>query len=248
MNVLVVISRYNEDISWVSELKVPYLIINKGNPIDNPNCVCIPNSTNGREAHSYVWYILQHYDNLPDSVIFLQGNPFDHQKRIIEMLDPEVIKKMPSFQPLTAGYTDDLPPQDLRYVTRRDFEGFEYHIMHFGENMTDIYPKYHDEGLKNIINWCYDDLKYVSIRKQMHALFEVPYDEKCMTPYFFAAMFKIDKELIRKYSKDFYAQLFKLLERHIVYVYLCERMWYAMFVEANIPLPEDSSINLVTKT
>ena len=32
----------------------------------------------GREAHTYLYYIITHYHDLPEAVIFLQGNPFPH--------------------------------------------------------------------------------------------------------------------------------------------------------------------------
>jgi len=240
-NILAVIARYNEDISWVSKLKIPYLIVNKGDPIDDRNTVCIPNDINGREAHTYIWYILQNYENLPDSVIFLQGDPFEHHEKIIEFLDPSVIEKMPSFQPLTIEYSKRIPPQSVRDVTRRTFEGFEYNIMHFNERFVDVYPKYYDdEGLDVVISYMTDYLGFDSVRKRLHEFFEVPYKEECVTPYFFSAMFKIDKELIHKYSKDYYDRIFRLLPDHIVYVYMCERMWYAMYVEANVMIPKEN--------
>lgn len=237
-SVLAVIARYREDVSWVSKLKIPYLIINKGDPIDNPNCVCIPNSVNGREGHSYIWYILQHYDNLPDSVIFLQGDPFEHQEKLIEFLEPEIIEKMPSFQPLTSRFNDHLPPKELKNIYGKKFEGFDYSILHFDEDVLDIYPSYYDEGLAAIIHYTGIVLNTNCSRKELHKFFEVPYKENCMTPYFFSAMFKIDKELIRKYSKDYYTRIFNILDTHLVYVYMCERMWYAMYVEANVPIPD----------
>jgi len=241
-NTLVVISRYHEDIDWVSKLKIPYLIVNKGDPIDDPNTVCIPNDINGREAHTYIWYILQNYDNLPDSVIFLQGDPFEHNEKIIEFLDPTIIEKMPSFQPLTIQYSKTVPDQSIRHITRRNFEGFEYNIMHFGENFLDKYPEYEDAGLPLVTGWIYDALGNISIRKELHKLFEVPYKEECVTPYFFSAMFKIDKELIHKYSKDYYQRIFSLLSQHLAYVYMCERMWYAMYVEANVMIPKETDL------
>lgn len=60
-----VIARYNEDVSWVTE---PFTIVQKG--VDLPN--------EGREASSYLWWIIENYKKLPDEVHFLQANPFDH--------------------------------------------------------------------------------------------------------------------------------------------------------------------------
>jgi hypothetical protein len=63
-----VVARYNEDVSWCVDCD----IIQKGKDIPNK----------GRESSSYAWWIYQNYDNLPENIIFLQGNPFEHAKDI----------------------------------------------------------------------------------------------------------------------------------------------------------------------
>lgn len=42
----------------------------------NEHVIALPNV--GRESHTYLTYINSMYDTLPEHVIFLQGNPFDH--------------------------------------------------------------------------------------------------------------------------------------------------------------------------
>lgn len=68
--VLAVIAKFKEDISWVKELSCAYNIYDKDKDIPNV----------GREAETYLRYIIENYDNLPDHVVFLQGHPFDHLK------------------------------------------------------------------------------------------------------------------------------------------------------------------------
>jgi Protein of unknown function (DUF3431) len=68
IKVLAVIAKFKEDVSWVKELSCPYKIYDKDKDIPNV----------GREAETYLRYIIEHYDNLPDHVVFLQGHPFDH--------------------------------------------------------------------------------------------------------------------------------------------------------------------------
>ena len=82
-NIKIVISRYNEDISWTKHFKRDNLIIyNKGHDnIDEYNPIKLPNV--GREGHTYYKYLYDNYDNLPDYIIFLQGHPFDHSPDII---------------------------------------------------------------------------------------------------------------------------------------------------------------------
>lgn len=71
-----VISRYKEDISWVNKLGSDFTIYNKDEDFVLDDMISLPNF--GREAHTYLYYIITNYDNLPYNICFLQGNPFDH--------------------------------------------------------------------------------------------------------------------------------------------------------------------------
>lgn len=72
MKTLVVISKYNEDVSWTEKIIHDVLIYDKSDsPI--PNSIVRPNV--GRESETLLYYIITHYDNLPDITIFLQGDP-----------------------------------------------------------------------------------------------------------------------------------------------------------------------------
>lgn len=76
-NYIVVIARYNEDIRWSDGH--PRIIYNKGKEIDGiPENEQIMLRNVGREAHTYLTYIIDHYDNLPDHVMFCQGRIDDH--------------------------------------------------------------------------------------------------------------------------------------------------------------------------
>jgi hypothetical protein len=72
-----VIARYNEDISWSNGY--PRLIFNKGERIEGLSeneQIMLPNV--GREAHTYLTYIVSNYENLPECVLFCQGRIDDH--------------------------------------------------------------------------------------------------------------------------------------------------------------------------
>lgn len=78
-----IVSRYNENIDWLSKIEFDYIVYNKGEP--NPNYINLPNI--GREADTYLNYIISNYDNLTDITIFSQGNPFDHCYNFIERVN-----------------------------------------------------------------------------------------------------------------------------------------------------------------
>jgi hypothetical protein len=72
MTTKVVISKYNEDVEWVKDIKYDTLIYDKSaDPIEGS----IPRPNIGREAETLLYYIIEYYNNLPDLTIFLQGDP-----------------------------------------------------------------------------------------------------------------------------------------------------------------------------
>lgn len=78
----VVVARYKEDISWTSQINHNIIIYNKyyhneENPLNNV----------GREANTYLYHIINNYNNLSDYTAFLQGSPIDHCKDIIDLLN-----------------------------------------------------------------------------------------------------------------------------------------------------------------
>lgn len=74
---VLVVARYNENIDWLKNTALNYIIFNKGEanlPLWVKNEIKLPNI--GREAHTYLTYIILNYDNLPEHSVFVQGNPF----------------------------------------------------------------------------------------------------------------------------------------------------------------------------
>jgi hypothetical protein len=78
----IVIARYNEDPwSWLPKVDAYVKVYNKGAPLDKGQsldagqCVNLPNI--GRESHTYLTYITENYDTLPEIVFFTQGS-LDH--------------------------------------------------------------------------------------------------------------------------------------------------------------------------
>lgn len=83
-----VIARYNENLEWLNFIDnniYDIYIYNKGDSIklnSNLNNIVIINIINiGRESHTYLYHIINHYNNLPEKIIFTQGHPFDHVRK-----------------------------------------------------------------------------------------------------------------------------------------------------------------------
>ena len=74
----IVIAHYNEDLSWLKGATEACIIYHKGGEKSAPpySYTTLPNI--GREGHTYLHHIVQHYDTLPSVTIFLQGRIDDH--------------------------------------------------------------------------------------------------------------------------------------------------------------------------
>lgn len=87
----VVIARYNEDLSWIDK-EFPYekvTVYNKGkDDLKLPaNCSVIKLPNIGRESHTYLYHIIENYNQLPDRILFLQGDPFTQKRHIFQPLN-----------------------------------------------------------------------------------------------------------------------------------------------------------------
>jgi len=96
-----IVARYKEDISWLSNLNIKNLTTTIYNKYYN-ECNILSNET-GRESHTYFYHICKNYENLSDFNIFTQANPFDHSPNFIEEIKNIVINNLqPDFMPLTV--------------------------------------------------------------------------------------------------------------------------------------------------
>lgn len=76
MDKLFIVSRYNEDFSWIKEYTNQYIVYNKGVPIEDPHVINTENiGNNQRDIFKFVY---ENYTELPDVLVFIQANPFDH--------------------------------------------------------------------------------------------------------------------------------------------------------------------------
>jgi len=99
-NMVAVIARYNEDVSWVGDLNCGYIIYNKNQNDINLFENTLPNI--GREGHTFFTYIINNYESLPDYVCFLHGVPFDHCLDIVDKINN--FNMLDRFLPLSASY------------------------------------------------------------------------------------------------------------------------------------------------
>jgi hypothetical protein len=78
MSYKIVVARYNENIEWLQPDIDNCIIYNKGTPLYCNNEILLDNI--GRETHTYLYYILTNYNELPDIVLFTQGAISEHRR------------------------------------------------------------------------------------------------------------------------------------------------------------------------
>jgi len=77
----IVIAHYKEDVTWLNNLyheSIRNIIVynkDKESPLNNTKVINKQLPNIGREAHTYLTYCVEYYNNLPEFVIFLQGSP-----------------------------------------------------------------------------------------------------------------------------------------------------------------------------
>ena len=83
--VQIVVAVHNEDIKWLLPYKDIVIIYNKGEYnylLNNFNIINLKNY--GRESHTYLYHIINNYENLTEKIIFFQGKIDDHKILNIE--------------------------------------------------------------------------------------------------------------------------------------------------------------------
>ena len=76
----IVVAKYNENVDWTKKLNHKVTIYDKS---DNPIQGSIKLKNVGREGETFLYHIVNNYNNLDDVTVFLQGNPFDHLQLLV---------------------------------------------------------------------------------------------------------------------------------------------------------------------
>lgn len=200
--VLLVVSRYNEDVGWTREFDRK-IIYNKGDrntiPKDLQDYVIdLPNV--GREVHTYLHHIIENYDNLDPLTIFVQGGYKDHYKNI----PPERFKQL--FSNVKSGYSTNFFNTETWGDSRR---AYNFNLSFWGGR---------DLGNR--------DLKY---GMWFERVFSERYID---SPFAYAwSIFSVDKEHIQRRPNDFYKALIKHVDYHNSpqEAHFMERSWLQLF-------------------
>lgn len=209
----VVVARYNEEVEWIAEYfpTQKVTLYNKGkddlNLPSNVQIIKLPNV--GRESHSYLYHIINHYDHLAKMVVFLQGNPFDHSGK--ELINQITHKKLQVSQaPSCALVANNLFEADIELFLSAQ-EMFEKVIKR--------------DWSDTIFNPEYPTLKEYATR--FH-LYKSDKQKFCVT---WGAQFGVYSESIKKRDIAFYNELLETVSyaKAPVEGHYLERLWGLIF-------------------
>jgi len=246
MKIHLVISLFNEVPLWISEVpkNIEIFIYNK-NPKakiefpPNNRLKVIPLTNIGRESDTYLTHIINHYHNLPDMIIFSQGDPISHSPDFVYLLNN--YEQFRDVQCLTDRYKPGLAfPPDLEYnktnvknkfvnqcscaptlsslniLETISFKDFHAHNL-YNRGMEFLKLKQGESLIENFLKQC--DI-YPKFNK---GKFPMVYY------WCIGACFAVKKHRILNHSRESYALLKDLNARNPISGYLTERSWMIIF-------------------
>ena len=220
MSISLIIARYQEDISWLDDYNnMNKIIYNKGEKIISDKYDKIINLRNvGRESHTWLYHIVNNYNNLDDINIFLQGR------------------------------LDDLNCMAFRnpYDYLKIIDKYGFAVSRYG--LLGPFHWQYNVGIENDIKYKsqWDNFKIsrssIGFRKFAKQLFP---DIPLFVATSYGGCFAVKKELIRKYDINFYTNLLNKLNDHNnpIEGHYLERLWCYMFTK-NKPII-DSVIDVI---
>lgn len=259
MDNILVVARYKENLEWINHLDTKYIVYNKGNnDLDylNPiNINIIPNI--GYEAYVYLKYIVDNYNNLPDQIIFTQGNPFDHSPQFLDLVNL-YHDDFSDIQPLTLHYKSD-PKYDVLKNQKPDicFGDMPVHIEYYDNEYQYIQNiPYINNGTKYVFKYLRNFFNHNDIVKGIMDFVNIK-PRFVVIPFCFAAIFSVSKHKILSYPKDFYVNLLikclylnkKTKNSDKIFAWIMEYSWMEIFGYHNknihYPKPSDNHLDTV---
>jgi len=246
----IVVARYNENLDWLKEIKmskeIKITVYNKGaNDIDIP---FIPLPNIGRESHTYLYHIINNYDNLADQTIFCQGDSIFHSPGFLDLIN-KYRDEFEPIQPLSSWYWREgepphylqNPPKPITNETKDLWLGdAPIHVEYMDNYFVTQYPFHYVENYY---------LKFISRIQELYGIenplkFNVErfrlknVDLNNLIPVCYAALFSVDKEVIRENSVDFYNNIMSILiydirnynnAKKLDHGLFLEKLWLVMF-------------------
>ncbi len=236
----VIVSRYKEDLDWLSRIPSDFdvVVYNKGEQIKSrialsrdPKIVTLPNS--GRESDTYIRHILGGDHGFESYTVFLQGDPFEHSPDIIDLLAS--YKQWKDLQALSWRWRPSAiipPPELLADETGAFIAGFRVRPELFSL-FTWNQLQFFDPGARKI------DAEYRAVHQLSAAkgiasdflhrcgLSELAYraDRSTVGTFSYGALFAAKGSTLNRMSPDSLELVLKAANSHHIYGYVIERLW-----------------------
>ena len=246
--ITLVVSRYNENVEWINEIKDntligKILIFNKGRKkiSFSDNKIKVNNVKNiGREGGTYLDYIIDNYGNFPENLIFTQADPFEHNEKFLDFFKDENVTlyyNSKDILPLTKQWKvrENIPPQEfVKYNNSYNISNLElirYFVRDY-DQQTIGHSSFHDSGIADMYKTfirtyksknIFDTIcEFVGIEKSKHII-----------PICLCACFFLKSKQIMRHPKEVYIKLRNFLynskDQGGIEGYILERFWYYLF-------------------
>ncbi len=220
-----VVARYNEDLSWLSDVSddIKIIVYNKGQPdVAQYPIITLPNI--GRESHTYLHHIITNYDNLADVTIFCQGDSLFHSPGFIHLLNNR--DKFEAVQPLSAYYWPEgeapylvanppIPVQEQ--MNHLWIDGNRVHVEYVNHDFVTVYPLtyYQNHFLKlvDLIKRIYDVDNVMSFFGEKLGIDTL--DTSVLFPISYAGLFAVRREVIHEKPVEFYQNIQDMLINNV---------------------------------
>ena len=182
----IIIHHFNEDLDWISYLDNTYEYIVYSRNLPNSDKVVNIKHDKGVESCAYLQFIIDNYDNLPENMVFIHAHRHSwHQDDYVDVL----IKKLD----WTKSYYN-INNSDIIPLIKNDQEIAEHHFYHRTWSQCH-YRKSYKLWVEDVWHDLFD------------GKIEMPerIEGKC------GAQFLVKKEIVKKYSKEFYQRLLNWL-------------------------------------
>lgn len=209
-NFEIVVSHYNENLSWLLSHRNECCVYSKGGPENAPELTVAPLPNIGREGHTFLHHIVNQHDKLAGVTLFVQGRIDDHVNVTLEEMKKQAMT---------------VPVGQVRTYPFRELEIFD----HWDGIPWEQYPCWE--------RW--SSMATQSMGATPLELFQqyIIEDNKTPVAVGFApgAIFAVKKETIHQHSRVYYQQLLeRMFLGKMAHVnpetgHYMERFWLAVF-------------------
>lgn len=218
MSFKVVVARFKENIEWLNDISDNCIIYNKHSPLPDDNLIqhSLPNI--GREANTYLNYIIDNYNNLPDVVVFTQADIGHH-------IHPR------------GSHNWNPDNKNFEYLIKIKDQAFENSIstnnrVHQDNSTRHCWSSnfnFKDDKFLPVNFGYYKHNKRIQFKDWFYRIFNIEVPDP--RNVFVGAIFAVRKDVILSKPIDFYKTILKEVSWHVAPIegHFLERSWYYIF-------------------